>query len=309
MRPAPVPAFGVACAFGAALCFSGLDTTVRHIGSAVPLLTLLVLRYAMQAAVMAVYLAASRRHGLRCAHPRFQALRGILLLMISAFSFLGVRYMPVAEATAITMLTPVIVTLGAAALFHEHVSPVRWALVLGAFGGVLLIVRPGSGLFGWAAVFPLAVALSNASFQLLTSRMAAHEDPFTTHFWTAATGLCALLPMLWLSSVDLLPSLLSAPPWALMSAVVVGACGTVGHLVLIFAFRHAPASLVSPLMYVQIAFAVLLGLWVTGDWPDGWAWAGMLVVAFSGATTAALNFQRAPPARRAAPQDADAMPA
>ena len=106
------------------------------------------------------------------------------------------------------------------------------------------------------------------------------------------------MPMLWLSPVELLPSLLWAPRWAQMSAVIVGACGTVGHVLLIFAFRHAPASLVSPLMYVQIAFAVLLGLLVTGDWPDGWAWAGMVVVAVCGATTTALNFRRLPPVRR-----------
>ena len=182
MRPAGVQAVGVACALGAALCFSCLDTAVRHFGSAMPLLALLVLRYAMQAVAMALVLAASRRHGLRCARAGFQALRCGLQLMISAFAFLGVRYMPVAEATAITMLTPVIVTLAAAVRFHEHVSAARWALVLSAFAGVLMIVRPGSGLFGWVAVFPLAVALSNASFQLVISRMAAHEDPFTTHF-------------------------------------------------------------------------------------------------------------------------------
>jgi drug/metabolite transporter (DMT)-like permease len=301
MSHARVQAFGIGCAMIAALFFSALDTTVRHLGNAVPMLILLVSRYAMQAVAMAAYLALSRRHGLRSASPGFQALRGVLLLLISVFSFLAVRYMPVAEVTAIVMLTPVMVTLAAAIVLGERVSPLRWTLVLCAFAGVLVIVRPGSGLFGWAAIFPLGVALCNASFQLLTSRLAARVDPYTTHFWTAATGLCVLVPLQLFSPVDFLQTLQALPLSTLLPVVLVGAFGTVGHLLLILAFQRAPASLVSPLMYVQIAFAVLLGWLVVGDWPDGWAWVGMAIVAACGATTAALNFRRAPAPPHALP--------
>ena len=58
----------------------------------------------------------------------------------------------------------------AAWFLHEPVSPLRWALVCGGFVGALIVIRPGSGLFGWAVLFPLAGAFTYAAFQVLTSK-------------------------------------------------------------------------------------------------------------------------------------------
>ena len=91
--------------------------------------------------VMAVWLLRSRTSGFRAAHPRFQALRGVLLLLTSSASFFGVQYMPVAEFTAINMLTPVVVTLLAGWVLHERVSLPRWLLVCGGFAGALIVIR------------------------------------------------------------------------------------------------------------------------------------------------------------------------
>jgi hypothetical protein len=105
-------------------------------------------------------------------------LRGLLLLTSSAFGFYALQHLPVAEFTAIVMLTPVMVTLLAAWLLKEAVSPLRWALVAAAFTGTLIVVRPGSDLFGWAVLLPLGNATAYALFQLLTRRLAGHKrDP------------------------------------------------------------------------------------------------------------------------------------
>ncbi|MBL8331263.1 MAG: DMT family transporter [Rubrivivax sp.] len=288
---------GIAWMLAAVSCFAAMDTTVRHLGAAVPVLMLLILRYLTQALLMAPVLALSGL-GFRSPRPGFQLMRGLLLLACSAITFIGLRYMPVAEYTAIAMLTPVLVTVLSVLLFKERISALRWALVLGAFAGALIIIRPGSGAFGWVVLWPLAGSFAYAGFQLITSHYAARENPFVTHFWTGAVGAAAVLPAWPLGAVDV-PALwlaLDARVQALI--VLVGLLGTFGHLLLILAFGRAPASRLMPFLYLQIAMAVLLGWWALGHVPDAWAWIGMGVIAACGAATAVLNLRSAAGSRR-----------
>ena len=288
---------GVVLMVAAVSCFAAMDTTVRHLGSAAPVLLLLILRYLTQALVMAPALALSGL-GFRSPRPRFQILRALLLLGCSAATFMGLRYLPVAENTAITMLTPVLVTLLSVLLFKEHISVLRWVLVLGAFAGALIVIRPGSGLFGWAVFWPLGGSLAYAGFQLITSHFAAREDPYITHFWTGAIGALALMPAWPLGVVDVLGAWQALPTGSRVSIAVIGLLGTGGHLLLILALGRAPGSQLMPLIYVQIAAAVLLGWLVLDHVPDGWAWVGMAVIAACGAATAMLNLRAAALARR-----------
>jgi len=297
-RAAAHPLAGVLLIVTMGAAFAGLDTGVRWLGATMPVLLILAWRYATQAVVMATWLLIDRRHGFRPAHPRFQLLRGSLLLATSGFSFFGLQHMPVAEFTAINMLTPVLVTLLAAWLLRERVTPGRWALVGLAFGGALVVIRPGSGLFGWAVLFPLACACTYAAFQVLTSRLSSLEDPLTTHFWTGLVGAAIVLPVLLASGTDIGAALGAATTrqWAVL--VAVGLLGTGGHLLLILAFRLAPASTLMPFVYTQIGSATLAGWWVFDRLPDAAAWAGMAVIAVSGAATAWLNVRAADPRRR-----------
>jgi drug/metabolite transporter (DMT)-like permease len=274
-----------------ALCFGTMDTLTRRLGATLPVLLLLTSRYAFQAIVMALWLARSRQHGLKTAHPRFQLLRGSLLLATSALSFYGVQLMPVPEFTAITMLTPVLVTLLAAWLLHEPVSALRWVLVAGGFVGALVVIRPGSGLFGWVVLMPLTGACTYAAFQVLTSRLAALESPYTTHFWTGAVGTSILLPLLLASPIDAPAVLATATAGELALLLAIGALGTGGHLLLILALGMAPASKLMPFIYVQIGVAALLGWLVFNQLPDAWGWVGMAIISVCGAASAWLNLR------------------
>jgi len=287
------PALGVALIVGMAACFAGMDTTIRALSGQLPVLLLLTARYLFQATLMAVWLAGSRQHSLRSAHPRFQWLRGSLLLFTSAMSFYGLQHMPVPEFTAINMLTPVLVTLLAGWLLHERIGGLRWLLVAGGFAGALIVIRPGSGLFGWAVLFPLAGACTYASFQVLTSRLAALESPYTTHFWTGLVGSLILLPLLMASPIDVPAVLAAATPgqWGLM--LLIGACGTFGHLMLILALGIAPTSTLMPFVFTQIGLAALLGWLVFDHLPDQWGWVGMAVITVCGAASAWLNVRAA----------------
>jgi drug/metabolite transporter (DMT)-like permease len=249
----------------------------------VPLLMALWVRYAFQAVLTtAVVLPLRGRRVLHTAHPRFQLLRGVLLLLTSLLAFFSLKYMPVGEFTALVMIVPLVMTLVAATTLGERVSPLRWALVVGGFVGTLVIIRPGHEAFNWATLLPLGLVITNTWFQLLTSRLVKTEDPLTMQFYTGWVGMLmasVLLPWVWTALPD-------GALWGWL--MLMGLMGTVGHFLLILAYQRVPPSTLTPYFYVQIGFAMLGGWLAFSHVPDGWSLAGMGLIALCGAAGAWL---------------------
>ena len=274
---------GILLAVTALACFATLDTTTKYVTLSVPLLMALWFRYMFQAVVTtAVMLPLRGRALLRTAHPRYQGLRGVLLLLSSLFAFLSLKHMPVGEFTAIVMITPLVITLLAATALGEKVSPLRWTLVAGGFAGTLIIIRPGGDTFSWTMLLPLALVITNAWFQVLTSKLARTEDPVTMHFYTGWVG--ALLVSIILPFVWVLPQ--GWAQWA--GLLLMGIMGTVGHFLLILAYGRAPAATLTPFLYAQIGFAMLGGWLVFSHVPDRWSMIGIVMIAICGAAGAWL---------------------
>lgn len=275
---------GIAFLVLAVACFAVLDTAVKYVGAFVPVLVAVWFRYVFQAVAVTAFMLPVRGRGLlKTAHPRFQVLRGGLLLTVSALSFVAVQFMPVGEFTAFVMTTPLVVTLLAALFLKERVSLLRWLLVSGGFLGALLVVQPGSASFGWATLLPLAMVVTYAWFQILTSRLARTEDPMTMHFYTGWVGALiatAVLPLVWQAMPD-------ARTFAILC--LVGLMGTVGHFLLILAFARAPASTLTPYLYAQIGFAMLCGWLVFDHIPGALELAGIALIVVCGATASWLT--------------------
>ena len=182
---APDALAGIGLLVLAVACFAVLDITTKVVSVRVPVVMALWFRYVFQAMATTVTMLPVRgRAMLRTAHPKFQCLRGVLLLTSSALTFFSLKYMPVGEFTAVVMITPLVITLLAALTLGERVSALRWALVAGGFAGTLVIIRPGGDAFNWALLLPLGLVASNAWFQILTSRLVKTEDPVTMQFYT-----------------------------------------------------------------------------------------------------------------------------
>lgn len=272
----------------ATLCFALLDTCTKYATRLVPLLMLLWFRYLFQAvATFGLRFPVQGRALLQTAHPRFQLLRGVLLLVTSGCAFFGLQHLPVGEFTAMVMLAPLAATALAARLLKSKVSTRRWLLMVCGFLGVLLVVRPGGQVFGWALLFPIVLVSTYAWFQVLTSQLSGADNPYTTHFYTGLVGTLVMTPFAilhWSTA-----ALLSYWPWF----VAVGFFGTFGHLMLIRAYMRASAPVLTPYLYGQIAFAMLLGWLVFDHMPDHWAWVGIAVIAASGVANALLSAHEA----------------
>lgn len=277
----------------AALCFAILDTTTKYAVTLAPVLMLLWFRYAFQALLtFALRFPVQRLSLLSTPNPRFQTLRGVLLLTTSACSFFGLQYLPVGEFTAMVMLSPLVATALAAWLLKDHVSRQRWLLMAAGLCGVLLVVRPGGQVFTWALLFPVLLVSAYAWFQVLTSRLSGEEDPYTTHFYTGLVGALVMSPVV-VFSWDT-AALLAHWPWF----VLIGFWGTFGHLMLIRAYMRASAPVLTPFLYTQIAFATLGGWLAFNHIPDTLAWLGIAVIAASGVGNALLTAREVAVRRR-----------
>ncbi len=275
------------------LFFAALDTTTKYVTAGVPILMALWVRYAFQAVSTTLLVLPTRGLSVfKTAHPKFQLLRGLLILTSSLLAFVSLRYLPVGEFTAIQMITPLVITLLASTSLGEKVSPLRWALVSGGFLGTVIIIRPGGENFTWAMLLPLGLVACNAWFQVLTSKMTRTEDPVTMHLYTGWVGTLVVsfaLPFVWSSQI-------SWQLWGLL--MLMGLLATTGHFLIILAYQGAPAASLTPYLYTQIAFAMLGGWLVFSHIPDGWSIAGMVLIAVCGTGGAWLAFRESRNARQ-----------
>ena len=262
----------------AVFLFSTMDTLAKYMlnRQSYPMSPLLWARYSVHLMFMLVLLAPRLgRRLVRTARPGLQILRGVLLVGSSGAFYLSLSYLPMAEAAAISFVGPVLVAALSGPLLGERIGKRQWLAVLLGFAGVLVIVRPGGGVFSVHALFPLASALFFALYQLLTRQLAGRENPFTTLFFTALVGaaLTSLpLPFTWQT-----PTLLQA---AFMLGI--GMLGGTGHFLLIRAVGQASPAALAPFVYTQLVWSTLLAFLAFGEFPGSASLLGMLVIVAAG---------------------------
>jgi drug/metabolite transporter (DMT)-like permease len=208
-------------------------------------------------------------------------LRAACLTLASLFVAFALQRMPVAEVTAINFLAPILVVMAAGPLLKERVGPLGWTAVLLGFAGVLIIVRPGERMEWVAVLSAFGAVLANSAYQLLSRILADTERTAAMLFYTALAGAIILGPTIpWFWG--------GPPPTALQLALFLslGIYGGLGHFLFTAAYRRAPASLLSPLLYLQLLWAGLLGWLIFGHPPDALTLMGMAIVAASGALMA-----------------------
>ena len=184
---------------------------------------------------------------------------------------LSLRYLPLAEFTAIVALTPLALTLLAALWLRQKVSPLRWVLVALGFAGTLVIIRPGGGSAAGPGL-PALQLLANTAYQILSSRMAGKERPLTTQIYTSLLALslsCMALPWVWQ-----LPD--SAALW--LAAIAMGTGSAVGHLMLLKAYEKAEPATITPFSTARFPAPCWQAGWSMAISPINgpcWAWSSL----------------------------------
>ena len=211
----------------------------------------------------------------KTSRPILQWMRGGFLAGSIMFLFVGLTFLPLAEATAIGFMAPLFITGLAIPLLGERISAHRWLAVIAGLIGVCIIVRPGSGLWQWASAMPLIGAVCFALYQITTRMLTATENTHSIVFYTGLTGA------IW-SSIAVLffwrtPQLTH---WGVFFGT--GILGAAAHLCLVNSFRLAQASLLAPFNYTKLLWVSILGFVLFDDVPTINTLLGSIVIMVAG---------------------------
>jgi drug/metabolite transporter (DMT)-like permease len=197
--------------------------------------------------------------------------------------FAALIFLPLADTVAITFVSPLIMTALAVPMLKERVGPRRWAAIVIGFLGVLVITRPSGAGFGWGAVLALGAAFADALGINITRRMSTTESSHSQLFWSSLILIAAFTAMLlcewpgpWItpSAQDLLP----------IAILSITGCGA--QFCLAQAFRYGEVSLLAPLQYGALIWAVVFGFIFWGDLPTLTVLAGVAIIIASSAYVA-----------------------
>ena len=271
----------------AGLCLSSLDATAKYLVRDYSLLLVVWARYAGQMVVVTPFAWQRTGPGFwRTRKLRVQLLRSLMLVLATLGFFGGLRYLPLAEASAITFLAPIFVVLLSWPLLHERATRARWVASITGFVGIIILLRPGSAVMHPAIALLIGAALANALYQLLTRKL-LDESPHTTLFYSASVGTLLLsLALPFVVDVAHLTRLV-VPLFVLM-----GVFAGLGHWCLTHAYLIAPATLLTPFTYLQILWATTFGYLIFGQHPDRTSAVGMAIIVASGLSLALLERRR-----------------
>ncbi|WP_235855925.1 DMT family transporter [Mesobaculum littorinae] len=280
------PLLGILLMLGFCVIAPTGDGVAKLLGTRLPMAELVAARFVLQALYLAPLVWLWRlplRYDRRMLG--LMALRTALHMVGITAMFLALRVLPLADCIAIVFVMPFLLLLMGRLFLGEEVGPHRLAACAAGFAGTLLVVQPNFAEVGAPALLPLAVALSFALFMLVTRRVARQVDAVSMQFLNGLMASAVLLPLLALFAATGDAALAPVRPddaTVIWLALLMGALGTGGHLLMTASLRYAPAATLAPMQYLEIPVATVVGFAMFRDLPNGPAAAGIAVTVAAG---------------------------
>jgi drug/metabolite transporter (DMT)-like permease len=232
--------------------------------------------------LLSYMLVVEKRLQLRTVQPWGHFWRGVSGVSAMYCYFLSYKLLPLSDAIALGLSGPIFLTILSVPLLGEKVGWRRWSAVVVGFLGVMIMTRPGSGVFDPAALVPLLASVFYALAMISIRRMSA-EPPTTIVFYFTVFAMLASLITLPFGHFD--PDLAwrmprGAPEFGLL--ILIGTMGGAAQIALTTAFRRASVSIVAPFDYMALVYGFLIGFLIFGESPDRYLIVGGIVVVASG---------------------------
>jgi drug/metabolite transporter (DMT)-like permease len=274
------PFRGIALILASTVFLGASDVTAKYLSATLPSIEIAWIRFLVFAIIMVpAMLPGSPLYALQSNRKGLQVMRGVTLLGSSLLFISGLRFLPIAEASATGFVSPLFVTALSIFFLGERVGMRRWMATAVGLIGVLIIIRPGSSAFHPAAFFPIVSALAWAGTLIMTRMMSGREHAITTMTYSSIVGICivsALVPFVWVT-----------PSWHdILFGIFIGVASTAGQWIVVLAFRYANASVLAPFSYTQLLWVSFLGFLIFGEVPDVWTVTGAAIIVASGLYTA-----------------------
>ncbi len=287
---------GAAYALAAVMCFSINDVGIKFLSDAYALHQVVFIRALVGLTAFTCFIMpfAGGPRLLRTRRPVVHLIRGLCVVSANMCLFLGLAALPIADATAIFFVSPLVITVFSVIFLKEVVGPRRWAAIAVGFIGVLVIVKPGTSAFQLASLLPIVAAFLYATLHMLTRKIGGTESAPTMAFYIQLTFLIAS-SMIGLGLGDgrfagsghpSLEFLFRAWVWPPVGdypiLAMLGISGMLGGLFISQAYRLSEAAFAAPFEYVAMPMAIMWGVTVFGTWPDATAWVGIALIVGSG---------------------------
>jgi len=223
---------------------------------------------------------------LRTPKPKIQIARGVVAAGSATLFIFAINHVPLADAVAISFVAPFIVTILGAVVLKEPVGLRRWLAVAAGFLGMLIVVRPGMGVFH-PSIFLVLIAAFFFAIRQLTSRWLSGVDPIiTTVAYTSIVSLGLLSfaqPFVWIT-----------PDSGKLLLLILGMtmCAAVGEIFIIRALDIAESVALAPIHYSLVIWGTLYGYFVFSDLPDQWTIVGSVIIVTSGLYTTYREYKR-----------------
>jgi len=279
------PVLGILLMIGFCVLAPLGDAVAKILGETIPLGQLLLARFGAKVVLLVPiiwWVGGTLRMSSRLFRLTF--LRTILHIIGIGAMFSALRYLPLADALAIAFVMPFFSLLLGKYVLGEEVGTRRLSACCVGFIGTLLVIQPSFAAVGAPALLPLVVAVSFSLFMLVTRHIAKETDPITLQ---AVSGVIASLIILAIfaiaSGVGIEAMRVVSPnpiEWALL--IVIGAIGTLAHLLMTWSLRFAPSATVAPMQYLEIPIATLIGWMIFKDLPNGLAALGIIITMAAG---------------------------
>ena len=299
MSPRALPStatLGALCAIGASAGFTVNDMAVKYLSSDYAMHQVILIRSTIALALtLAIIMPLTGGLGqIRTRRPLTHLLRGLFVVSANMAFFLALAAMPIADATAIFFISPMVIALFSVVFLGETVGPWRWSAIGLGLLGVIIMIRPGTSAFTLVALLPLLAAVCYAALHTLTRKLGVSESAATLAFYIQLTfvlfsGAVGLgigdgrydagghASMVFLTRAWVWPA---AADWPFF--ILTGLGSAIGGLLISQAYRMCEAAMVAPLEYVAMPMAIFWGLVVFGEWPDLLSWSGIILIIASG---------------------------
>ena len=255
----------------AALCFTGMNGTIRMVSDELPAFEIVFLRNLIGVGFMLPWVARNGANVLQTNRHRLYLFRALIAFTAMSCWFAGVTMMPLAEATAVSFTGPIFSTAAAAVLLGETVRIRRITAMAVGLVGVLVVLRPGFQAIGVAQMLILGNAVIGAIGAVTVKQLTRTESSSViVTYMTLYTTPIALIPALfvWVT-----------PSWSAMGWMLgLGLFGLTAHNAFTRAFAVADTALVMAFDYARLPFIALLGWLAFGEAPDRWTWIGSLII-------------------------------
>ena len=297
MKGGPNPLwFGPLCASAAVLCFAVNDVVMKGFSETHALHQVILFRatFGLTILLAVIIPITSGYRALVTARWRMHLARGGCIVFANTTFFLGLAALPLADTVAIFFISPLVITLFSVIFLRESVGVRRWVAIAVGLVGVLIMMRPGTTAFQWAAFFPLMAAFGYAGIHIIARKIGGTESAATMSFYLQATFFVVSICMglaVGHGGFDQPddPSLsFLLRPWAWPSLVdfyfflLLGLATAFGGWLISKAYSIAEASLVAPVEYLALPISVVAGMLVFDEYPDRIATLGIALILAAG---------------------------